>query len=88
MQQSGIKPNDVTFVGVFSASSHVGFVEEGCCCFVSMTQDYGIAPRVEHYASMVDLLGHSGFLAKLEDFINKMTLKSEVVVWGAMAWSL
>ena len=54
------KPNDVTFLCVLSACSHAGLVDEGKHYFDSMSRDYDITPRGEHYAYMVDILGCSG----------------------------
>ena len=42
------------------------------------------SPRAKHYAYMVDRVGRSGFLAKVEDFINTMPLKPNVVVCIAL----
>ncbi|XP_057838479.2 pentatricopeptide repeat-containing protein At4g02750 isoform X2 [Cryptomeria japonica] len=86
LESIGIKPNDVTFVGVLCACSHAGLVEEGWQLFVSMSRDYSITPRVEHYASMVDLLGRSGLLNEAEDFIGRMPaeVQADAVVWGAL----
>jgi len=36
MLVSGVKPNEITFMGVLSACSHVGLVEEGRHYFHSM----------------------------------------------------
>ncbi|KAM1806073.1 hypothetical protein ACFX11_029260 [Malus domestica] len=44
MIQKGMDPNDVTFVGLLHASSHIGFVDQGREFFTSMTNDYGRAP--------------------------------------------
>eukprot|EP01018_Ginkgo_biloba_P002453 Gb_38938 [translate_table: standard] len=84
MQQEGMKPNHITFVGVLSACSHVGLVDEGFHYFNSMTRDHGITPTVEHCACIVDLLGRAGHLDEAEHFINEMRLESDVVVWRAL----
>ncbi|KAF9609758.1 hypothetical protein IFM89_018206 [Coptis chinensis] len=56
MRSAGIKPNNVTFVGVLSACSHVGLVEEGCNYYKIMESDYGIRPTREHRCCVVDML--------------------------------
>eukprot|EP01018_Ginkgo_biloba_P012519 Gb_27057 [translate_table: standard] len=84
MQQEGIKPDHITFVSVLSACSHAGLVDDGWQYFNGMNHDYCVAPRVEHYACMVDLLGRSGFLDEAHDFIKKMPLEPNAVVWGAL----
>ncbi|KAI4340301.1 hypothetical protein MLD38_025151 [Melastoma candidum] len=81
MKLSGQQPDHVTFVGVLSACSHVGMVEEGFDHFESMLKGYGLAPRMEHYSCMVDLLGRAGELAKMEDFINKMPFGPNILIW-------
>lgn len=81
MKEAGQPPDHVTFVGVLSACSHVGFVEEGFEHFKSMSEAYMLSPRVEHFSCMVDLLGRAGKLDKVEDFINRMPMKPNVLIW-------
>eukprot|EP01018_Ginkgo_biloba_P039144 Gb_08834 [translate_table: standard] len=84
MQKKGMKPDDITFISVLSACSHAGLVDEGWQYFDCMSRDYHIIPRVEHYACMVDLLGRSGLLDEAHDFIKKMPLEPNAVVWGTL----
>ncbi|XP_055824201.1 putative pentatricopeptide repeat-containing protein At5g09950 [Solanum dulcamara] len=81
MKLDGQTPDHVTFVGVLSACSHVGFVEQGMDYFDSMSKQYGLTPRIEHFSCMVDILGRAGQMNKLEDFINKMPLKPNALIW-------
>jgi pentatricopeptide repeat protein len=60
MEQAGVKPDHITFIGVLSACSHAGLVDEGWLHFNRMRRHYRIAPMVDHYACMVDLLGRAG----------------------------
>eukprot|EP01018_Ginkgo_biloba_P019327 Gb_27416 [translate_table: standard] len=84
MQQSGSSPDHVTFVGVLSACCHAGLVHEGWQFFDQMSRYYHITPTVEHYCCMVDLLGRAGYLVEAQDFINKMPIKPNAVVWGSL----
>eukprot|EP01018_Ginkgo_biloba_P030797 Gb_33210 [translate_table: standard] len=84
MQQTGMKPDQVTFIGVLSACSHAGLVSEGWQYFDCMNQDYGIIPTVEHYACIVDLLGRAGHLDEAHNFVKKMPLEPSAGVWGAL----
>eukprot|EP01018_Ginkgo_biloba_P034366 Gb_06115 [translate_table: standard] len=84
MQQAGMKPDHITFVGVLTACSHVGLVDEGWHFFHSMMDDHCIEPRVEHYACMVDILGRAGRLNDAEDFISKMPFAPNAVLWGGL----
>ncbi|KAM0940643.1 putative tetratricopeptide-like helical domain superfamily [Dioscorea sansibarensis] len=82
--RSGIKPNDVTFVAILSACSHSGFVEEGRRHFNSMSEIYQLAPKIEHYGCMVDLLGRAGLITEAYELIRVMPLRADVRIWGAM----
>jgi pentatricopeptide repeat protein len=84
MQQSGQKPNYVTFIGVLSACCHAGLVDDGWRYFDSMIQYYGITPTMDHYCCMVDLLGRAGRLDEAKEFIDKIPIKPNVVILGSL----
>eukprot|EP01018_Ginkgo_biloba_P030286 Gb_21437 [translate_table: standard] len=84
MQQTGLKPDHITFIGVLSACSHCGLVEKGSQYFDCMSRDYCITPGVEHYACMVDLLGRAGHLYQAHNFIRHMPLEPDAGVCGAL----
>ncbi|RXH88827.1 hypothetical protein DVH24_000426 [Malus domestica] len=64
MQKEGVRPNQVTFVGLLNACSHAGLIERGCQYFELMAQVFGTEPLKEHYACMVDLLGRAKCLKR------------------------
>ncbi|XP_020235966.1 pentatricopeptide repeat-containing protein At3g09040, mitochondrial [Cajanus cajan] len=82
MTQSCINPDDVTFLGVLTACSHAGWVYEGRQIFDIMVNYYGIEPKVDHYACMVDLLGRWGFLKEAEEFIDKLEVEPNAMIWA------
>jgi pentatricopeptide repeat protein len=84
MCKASIEPTDVTFIGVLMACSHSGLVEEGRQHFDSMTQDYGIQPRIEHYGCVVDLLGRAGLIDEAYQFIRAMPIEPNTVIWRAL----
>ncbi|OVA01740.1 Pentatricopeptide repeat [Macleaya cordata] len=84
MTSEGFKPDDVTFLGGLSACSHCGLVDEGLQIFRSMIDLYGIKPRREHLACVIDMLGRAGRLEEAEIFIEDMGLGSEAFVWEAL----
>jgi hypothetical protein len=59
-------------------------VNKGREYFHSMSQDYGIIPRVEHYACMVDLLGHVVCLDEAENLIKEIPLECGSMVWKTL----
>ncbi|KAI8565011.1 hypothetical protein RHMOL_Rhmol03G0227400 [Rhododendron molle] len=59
-------------------------IDEGWKHFNSMYKEYGISPRMEHYACMVDLLGRSGFLEEAMQLINSMPFEADALVWRTL----
>nr|XP_016463622.1 PREDICTED: pentatricopeptide repeat-containing protein At2g22410, mitochondrial-like [Nicotiana tabacum] len=84
MCDEGIKPNEITFLGVLCGCSYAGLVKEGKWLFNAMSQVHGITPRFEHYGCMVDLLGRAGLLKEAEMFIQDMPEKADAGIWGAL----
>ncbi|GAB2290807.1 hypothetical protein Dimus_025075 [Dionaea muscipula] len=84
MIEHGIKPNGVTFLGLLYACSHMGLVDEGRKFFDIMTRDYTITPKIEHYGCMVDLYSRAGLLEEAHEFIKKMPMSPNGVVWRAL----
>ncbi|CAN6453813.1 unnamed protein product [Victoria cruziana] len=84
MKESRTQPDDITFVSLLSACSHAGLVDEGFAYFDCMSREYGIQPREEHYACMVDLLSRAGRLGEARDLINNMKLEPGPSIWGAL----
>lgn len=78
------RPDHITFVGVLSACSRGGLIDEGWKFFNLMIKDYLIEPTVQHYTCMVDLLGHSGRLEEANNLIKQMSVKPDSGVWGAL----
>ena len=83
LQLEGLNPDDVTFIGLLSACSHSGLIEEGKKLFSAMMGTFEIALRVEHCICMVDLLGRGGHLGEALDFVRTISF-SDVRIWGAL----
>lgn len=81
MRLTGITPDAVTFLCILSACSHAGLVDVGVEYFESMTRDYGVDPGVEHYASMIDMLGRAGYFQCVEDLLSSMPMQPDLAVW-------
>ncbi|KAH7685020.1 TPR-like protein [Dioscorea alata] len=84
MIDRGLSPNHITFVGVLNACSHGGLVELGYEIFESMTKVFSVEPRIEHYGCMVDLLGRVGRLDEAYEFIGRMRIQPDHVIWGTL----
>ncbi|KAI4334580.1 hypothetical protein L6164_019253 [Bauhinia variegata] len=80
----GVAPDDVTFVGLLSACSHEGLVNEGLVFFKAMKDIYGIVPQVRHYGCMIDMYGRAGLLEEAEAFLRGMPVEAEGPIWGSL----
>ncbi|XVE76283.1 hypothetical protein DITRI_Ditri12bG0159600 [Diplodiscus trichospermus] len=83
MEEEKIKPDAITFLGVLSSCRHGGLVEQGRACFDSMVT-HGVKPELDHYSCIVDLLGRAGLLEEARDFILKMPICHNAVIWGSL----
>ncbi|KAH0453320.1 hypothetical protein IEQ34_017644 [Dendrobium chrysotoxum] len=80
----GPKPDYVTFVSLLSACNHAGLVDKGLTYYKLMTYKFGISPRIEHCACIIDLLGRSGRLTEAEKFIEEMSILPNSLIWRSL----
>ncbi|KAM7259315.1 hypothetical protein ACFE04_015056 [Oxalis oulophora] len=78
------KLDHLTFTAVLTACSHAALTDLGQSLFLLMQEKYKIVPRLEHYASVVDLLGRAGKINEAYDLIKTMPIKPDLFVWGAL----
>ncbi|KAH7836554.1 hypothetical protein Vadar_002862 [Vaccinium darrowii] len=85
MEQRGIKPDEVTLIGVLCACSHSGLVQVGESIFRSLVDGkYGFAPGIKHYSCMVDLFARPGHLEEALKIIKEMPFEPTKPVWGTL----
>ncbi|WVZ94287.1 hypothetical protein U9M48_040193 [Paspalum notatum var. saurae] len=84
MESSGVWPDDIAFIGALCACTHAGLVDKGRELFDSMVFKYGIKPKIEHFGCMVDLLARNGMLCEAKEMIQKMPMKPDALIWGAL----
>ncbi|CAM0881888.1 unnamed protein product [Alopecurus aequalis] len=77
------KPDAITLKVVLGACVHVGMVDEGLHYFYSMLS-LGVVPDIEHYGCIVDLLSRAGLLDEAYNFIEKMPIQPNPVIWGSL----
>ncbi|OWM75228.1 hypothetical protein CDL15_Pgr023749 [Punica granatum] len=83
-KEAGFKPDGQMFISVFFACGVVGDAHEGMLHFESLAKDYGIIPSMEHYASVVDMLGRIGHLDEALEFIERMPFQPSIEVWETL----
>uniref|UniRef100_A0A0E0JIZ8 DYW domain-containing protein n=1 Tax=Oryza punctata TaxID=4537 RepID=A0A0E0JIZ8_ORYPU len=81
MKMEGTIPDHITFINILCACSHMGLVDRGWEYFSLMTKDYGLTPRLDHYACMVDILSRAGMLKEAKDFIESITIDHGTCLW-------
>ena len=84
MLNEGISPDSWTFSSLFSACSEAALVEEGYCYFKSMIHDHGITPSIEHFNSMIDLLGRAGHLLEARKVPQTMPFRPDITTWMSL----
>ena len=84
MKSEGLFPDGVTFLGYLYACNHGGLVEEGLRVFKIMIEVHNLKPKMEHFARVVDMLGHARRLNEAKSFIDEMGIESDVLVWEAL----
>lgn len=87
MVRNNVRPNLVTFIGVLTACSHGGLIDQGHRFFETMESSYGVKPCNNHYNCMVDLLGRTGRLKEALDLIRSMPMEADAGIWGALLGS-
>ncbi|WKA02898.1 hypothetical protein VitviT2T_021046 [Vitis vinifera] len=83
-EDTALIPDEITYIGVLSACSHVGKVEDGKNHFISMKNVHGIEPTTQHYGCMVDLLSRAGRLGEAERLVEKMPVEPNTAIWSAL----
>lgn len=84
MERTKIRPNGLTFVTVLIACSHAGSVKQGQEYFRCMKDEYRIEPNIRHYGCMVDMLGRAGLLNEAFDFVEKMKIEPNAIIWRTL----
>ncbi|KAM7495885.1 hypothetical protein LguiA_020299 [Lonicera macranthoides] len=85
MIQEGIKPDEVTLIGVLCACVHSQLVPMGRQIFSELISGkyFDFLPSVKHYACMIDLLARSGHLNDALELIKEMPFVPSRSIWGA-----
>ncbi|KAI7989880.1 Pentatricopeptide repeat-containing protein [Camellia lanceoleosa] len=86
MTIDGTRPIETTFVALLTACKQARLVKDGLKLFEQMGTFYGVKPKFEHYACVVDLLARAGKLKEAEKFIEEEmggVERADAYVWRA-----
>ncbi|XP_074559532.1 pentatricopeptide repeat-containing protein At1g43980, mitochondrial-like [Curcuma longa] len=84
MQKSGMEPDKITLIGILLACSYTGMVHEGRRIFSSMEKKYGVTRDLEHYACVVEMMGHAGRLKEAMDIIETSPHNLSLSLWSLL----
>ncbi|KAJ9677182.1 hypothetical protein PVL29_022270 [Vitis rotundifolia] len=84
MLRLGLKPDDFTFTGILMACSHAGLVEDGLEYFNQLLNLHDIEPKLEHYTSVVDMLGRAGRIDDALRLIEEMPGDPDSRIWSSL----
>ncbi|CAJ1938155.1 unnamed protein product [Sphenostylis stenocarpa] len=79
-----VQPDGITFLSLLSACCRAGKIDESMNLFSLMVHNYGIPPRSEHYACLVDVMSRAGQLHRACKIIDEMPFKADSSIWGAV----
>ncbi|KAL4201875.1 hypothetical protein AMTRI_Chr02g260960 [Amborella trichopoda] len=75
--EEGVTPDHITFIGVLCPCTHAGLVDKGLRYFKSISEVYGISPKIEHYGCLVDLLARGARLQEALCVIKDMPMEPD-----------
>ncbi|CAH9136270.1 unnamed protein product [Cuscuta epithymum] len=84
MRDACVRPDGITFIGVLCACSHMGLVSKGFDYFQLMVNEHSLVPQIEHYGCMVDLLARAGHFEQAVEFVHKMPMPADSVIWTTL----
>ncbi|KAG8377411.1 hypothetical protein BUALT_Bualt08G0030200 [Buddleja alternifolia] len=84
MRFVGVRPNKITFVGVLSACSQAGMVDEALAYYEMMKNEYKINPVMDHHACLIDMFVRLGRIDEAFEFIKKSDLTPNEFIWSIL----
>ncbi|KAH0452794.1 hypothetical protein IEQ34_017118 [Dendrobium chrysotoxum] len=84
MEESGVRPNEVTLLAVLSACSHGGLLGLGKDYFKRVVLEYRLCPGIKHYGCIIDLLGRAGFLQEAYELVKSLPYGGDALAWRAL----
>ncbi|CAN0928526.1 Pentatricopeptide repeat-containing protein At1g43980, mitochondrial [Linum grandiflorum] len=85
--KNGPPPDGIAFFAALLACANGGFIDKGITFFSSMMADYGITPRDEHFACLVNLLCQAGRLDDAVEVIKEMPFEPGSLVWESLLYA-
>ncbi|KAI4351625.1 hypothetical protein L6164_005968 [Bauhinia variegata] len=84
MRLAGVQPDSVTFLTLLFACSHGNLFDLGLEYFHCMERMYNITPKLDHYVSLVDLLGRAGRLEEAMEVIETLPSRPNSLIYKTL----
>ncbi|XP_024533803.1 pentatricopeptide repeat-containing protein At3g09040, mitochondrial-like [Selaginella moellendorffii] len=84
MEREGGAPNEVIFLAVLTACSHLGLIDRGRQCFEAMVAEHGIQAGIKHYQCVVDMLGRSNRVEEAVELLERMPVPPDGITGKTM----
>ncbi|KAF8775368.1 hypothetical protein HU200_004786 [Digitaria exilis] len=84
MRATGLKPNDVTLLGLLFGCNHAGLVNEGYALFKTAQMEQPGILKPEHYACVVDLLSRAKRFDDAKRFLEELPFEPGIGFWKAL----
>ncbi|MCO5599480.1 hypothetical protein L7F22_053584 [Adiantum nelumboides] len=81
MQLVGCMPDEITFLSLLSACSHVGLIYRGLEFVESLSRDHHLALDQKHYGTLMDLLGRAGDFGRIKSLLPTVQFQADSASW-------
>ncbi|XP_047315382.1 pentatricopeptide repeat-containing protein At5g27110-like [Impatiens glandulifera] len=80
----GFVPDAVTVLVVLQACAYSGLCEYGIQLFKEIESKYGVIPRIEHFACLVDIMGRAKLFSQAIEFIRECPFSKSHLLWRTL----
>ncbi|KAH7297152.1 hypothetical protein KP509_26G056100 [Ceratopteris richardii] len=84
MKRQGLKPDSLIHLSILASCSQAGLADEGYEYFRAMANDYDAPPGIEHFNTLVDLLGRAGRLEEAGELLQTIPSIPPVPAWVSL----
>lgn len=84
MRATGLKPDNVTLLGLLFGCNHAGLVDEGYALFKTTEMEQPGILKPEHYACVVDLLSRAKRFDNAKRFLEELPFEPGIGFWKAL----
>lgn len=84
MKRQGLQPDSPIHLSILASCRQGGLADEGYNYFKSMDKEYGMPPAIEHFNTLVDLLGRAGRLEEAGELLQTVPSIPTLPAWVSL----